>query len=890
MLPIEQTRPDPDALLHALRKEEEKAAKAKLKIFFGMCAGVGKTYDMLTAAHDAISKGIDVVIGIVETHKRPETEALVVNLPVIPRKKIDYRNNVVEEMDLDAILARKPKLVLVDELAHTNAPGSRHLKRYQDVQELLDNGIDVYTTLNVQHLESRADAVAQITGSLVRETVPDSIFERADDIEVIDLPPDELLKRLEEGKVYSPERSQQAIQNFFRKGNLTALREMSLRLTAERVDHQLRDYMRTERIAGPWKSGQRLVVGISPSPHSVSVLRWARRLSYTMNASWVVVCVETSAALPESDKEQLSKNISLARKLGAEIITTSDENVSDALIRVAREQNATQILVGKSKRGLFSHSQRLIEDLVEKSHNVDVYIVGQEDNTQQEKKRRAIPKLQSSITHYSLASAIVAIVALCCFPFAQLIGYRTVSMIILLTVSLLPLRMGPGPVLVAAAMGALVWDFFFIPPIFTFSIGRVEDVMMLGVYFIVALVTGVLTARVRAREKAVRQREERTAALFSLTNNLSSAHSQEEVIQAAVSNIKKYFDADVAMILGEADGEISAQPHPASSFDLDVKEYGVASWSYWNEKKAGKYTDTLPSAEATYFPISGPRYPLGVVGVRLHRNEKLTSDQETSLDNFISQIASAMERELLNDVNKRSIVVAESERLYKILFNSISHELRTPIAAIMGASENLTKISANQGATSTDEYTKEIHIAAERLNRLVANLLDMSRLESGMIQPKMDWCDIHDLINAAVKGLDRELSRHSVIVNVQDEMPLVKLDFGLVEQALTNLVHNAAVHTPEGSSITINAKVEERQCVFVVADSGPGLAKDDLPKVFEKFYRAEGMKSGGSGLGLTIAKGFAEAHKGTLTARNRDSGGAEFTLKIPLTAEPSIRP
>jgi two-component system sensor histidine kinase KdpD len=890
MLPIEQSRPDPDALLHALRKEEEKAAKAKLKIFFGMCAGVGKTYDMLTAAHDALSKGIDVVIGIVETHKRPETEALVVNLPVIPRKKIDYRNNVVEEMDLDAILARKPKLVLVDELAHTNAPGSRHLKRYQDVQELLDNGIDVYTTVNVQHLESRADAVAQITGSLIRETIPDSIFERADDIEVIDLPPDELLKRLEEGKVYSPERSQQAIQNFFRKGNLTALREMSLRLTAERVDHQLRDYMRTERIAGPWKSGQRLVVGISPSPHSVSVLRWARRLSYTMNASWVVVCVETSAALPESDKEQLSKNISLARKLGAEIITTSDENVSDALIRVAREQNATQILVGKSKRGLFSHSQRLIEDLVEKSHNVDVYIVGQEDNTQQEKKRRAIPKLQSSITHYSLASAIVAIVALCCFPFAQLIGYRTVSMIILLTVSLLPLRMGPGPVLVAAAMGALVWDFFFIPPIFTFSIGRVEDVMMLGVYFIVALVTGVLTARVRAREKAVRQREERTAALFSLTNNLSSAHSQEEVIQAAVSNIKKYFDADVAMILGEADGEISAQPHPASSFDLDVKEYGVASWSYWNEKKAGKYTDTLPSAEATYFPISGPRYPLGVVGVRLHRNEKLTSDQETSLDNFISQIASAMERELLNDVNKRSIVVAESERLYKILFNSISHELRTPIAAIMGASENLTKISANQGATSTDEYTKEIHIAAERLNRLVANLLDMSRLESGMIQPKMDWCDIHDLINAAVKGLDRELSRHSVIVNVQDEMPLVKLDFGLVEQALTNLVHNAAVHTPEGSSITINAKVEERQCVFVVADSGPGLAKDDLPKVFEKFYRAEGMKSGGSGLGLTIAKGFAEAHKGTLTARNRDSGGAEFTLKIPLTTEPSIRP
>jgi len=665
---------------------------------------------------------------------------------------------------------------------------------------------------------------------------------------------------------------------------------MSLRLTAERVDHQLRDYMRTERITGPWKSGQRLVVGISPSPHSVSVLRWARRLSYTMNASWVVVCVETSAALPDSDKEQLSKNISLARKLGAEIITTADENVSDALIRVAREQNATQILVGKSKRGLFSRSQRLIEDLVEKSHNVDVYIVGQEDTTQQEKKRRAIPKLQSSITQYTLASAIVVVVALLCFPFQQIIGYRTVSMIILLTVSLLPLRMGPGPVLIAAGTGAIMWDFFFVPPIFTFSIGRVEDVMMLAAYFIVAIVTGVLTARVRAREKAVRQREERTSALFSLTNNLSSAHSQKEVIQAAVSNIRKFFDADVAMILGEADGEISARPHSASSFSLDAKEYSVASWTYWNEKKAGKYTDTLPSAEATYFPISGPRYPLGVVGVRLHRNEKLSSDEETSLDNFISQIASAMERELLNDVNKKSIVVAESERLYKILFNSISHELRTPIAAIMGASENLTKLSIDQATPSTEEYTKEIHIAAERLNRLVANLLDMSRLESGMIQPRLDWCDVHDLINAAIKGLDRELSHHSVIVKVQEEMPLVKLDFGLVEQAVTNLVHNAAVHTPEGSSITIDARVVEKECVFVVADNGPGLAKEDLRKVFEKFYRAEGMKSGGSGLGLTIAKGFAEAHKGTVTARNRDSGGAEFTLRIPLTIEQSIQP
>jgi two-component system sensor histidine kinase KdpD len=882
MAPVDETRPDPDALLHALKKEEENAAKAKLKIFFGMCAGVGKTYDMLTAAHEIRLKGIDVVVGIVETHKRPETEALLQGLAVVPRKKIDYRGTILEEMDLDAILARKPKLVLVDELAHTNAPGSRHLKRYQDVEELLDNGIDVYTTLNVQHLESRADAVAQITGSMIRETVPDSIFELADDIEVIDLPPDELLKRLADGKVYAPERSQQAIQNFFRKGNLTALREMSLRLTAERVDHQLRDYMRTQRISGPWKSGQRFIVGISPSPHSVSVLRWARRLSYTMNASWAVVCVETSIPLDDADKEQLSKNIELARELGAEIVTTSDESVADALIRVAHEQNATQILVGKSKRGIFSRSQRLIENLVENSHNVDIYIVGQEDTSQQERKRRAIPKLQSTITQYSVAAAIVVIVAFACFPFAPLIGYRTVSMIILLTVSLLPLRMGPGPVLVAAGVGAIMWDFFFIPPLFTFSVGHVEDVLMLGAYFIVALVTGVLSARVRTREQAVRQRERKTAALFSLTNDLSSSHSQEEVIQSAVSNIKKYFDADVAIVLGEADGEISSKPHAASSMELDAKEFGVASWAYWNEKKAGKNTDTLPSAQATYFPISGPRYPLGVIGVRLRGDEKLSSDQETSLENFIAQIASAMERELLNDINKKSIVVAESERLYKTLFNSISHELRTPIATIMGASENLLHVFAKETAQPANEYTKEIHIAAERLNRLVANLLDMSRLESGMIQPKMDWCDISDLINVALKGLEQELAGYSVNVSVQPDMPLVRLDFGLIEQALTNLIHNAIVHTPEGTTIGVDAKILERECVISVADNGKGLSKEDLRKVFEKFYRAEGLKGGGAGLGLPISKGFVEAHQGTIAARNRDSGGAEFTIRIPM--------
>ncbi len=882
-----QTRPDPDALLDLLKTEEKKQKKGKLKVFFGMCAGVGKTYDMLKDAHEAQKKGIDLVVGYVETHKRPETEALIAGLPLIPRRTVTYRGSALEEMNLDAILARKPQLVLVDELAHTNAPESRHAKRYQDVLELLDNGVDVFTTLNVQHLESRADTVAQITGSIVRETVPDSVFAMADEVEVIDISPEELLKRLAEGKVYSPERSKRAIENFFRKGNLSALREMSLRLTAERVDRQVRDYMEKQRISGPWKSGQRFLVGVSASLRSISVIRWARRISYTMDASWVVVHVERSSPSDEKDKEQLSKNIKLARELGAEIITTADDDVAAALVRVARNQNATQIMVGKPERGFLSDSSRLLEQLLEKSEDLDIYIVGQEEDIQQERKRRFFPEIQSVLPQYLIAIAVVLAVALICFPLTRFVGYKTISFIILLAVSLLPLRLGPGPVLVAGGLGALLWDFFFIPPIFTFSIGHIEDVLMLLMFFIVAIVTGVLSARVRAREKAIRSREERTSALFSLTKDLSSSHSQNEVIKAAVDNIKKYFNADVVVVLGDADGEIASSAHPTSSMIPDTKEFGVAAWSYWNEKRAGKFTDTLPSAEATYFPMKGPRYPLGVIGVKI--NQKLSSDHENLLENFIAQISSAIERELLSEISTKSIIVAESERLYKTLFNSVSHELRTPVATIMGASENILRDASQQSPSTNEEYAREIHSAAERLNRLVANLLDMTRLESGMIQPKLDWCDIRDVINSAIKGLDKELSPNQVTVNVEEDMPLVQLDFGLIEQALTNLLHNAAIHAPSETAICVQASHNNGACVIVVSDAGPGLPPEGAKRVFDKFYRAPTAKTGGTGLGLPIAKGFVEAHKGTITARNRPGGGAEFTISIPAkstTIEP----
>ncbi len=877
-------RPDPDALLHALKKEEEAASRAKLKIFFGMCAGVGKTYEMLKAAHEAKAKGIDVVIGFVETHRRPETEALTQNLPAIPRRSVDYRGTLLEEMDLDAILARKPRLVLVDELAHTNAPGSRHKKRFQDVQEILDSGIDVYTTLNVQHLESRADTVAQISGAIVRETVPDSVFEQADEVEIIDIPPDELLKRLSEGKVYTPERSQRAIQNFFTKGNLTALREMSLRLTAERVDHQLREYMRTERISGPWKSGQRFLIGITSSPHSISLIRWARRMAYTMNASWVAVYVETSKAASGPSKEQLAKNFKLARELGAEIVTTSDEDVAQALVRVAHEQKATQILVGKSERP-FPFKNRFLNNVLDKSGGLDVYVVGGEEPRDERVKHFRIPEIHSGLLQYSVAAASIFLAALICYPVRSFLGYQTVSLVLLMVVALLPLKLGAGPVLLSAGLSALVWDYFFIPPTFTFSITTAQDVLMLFTYFAIASVTGTLSARIRARERAVRQREERTTALYTLTRDLSDATNQDEVAGATVSNIKKFFDAEVAVFLSDPDGEIFTRPHPAGTFAVDEKEFSVAAWVYWNERKAGRFTDTLPFAGATYYPMSGPRYPLGVIAVRSNAQEQLSLDQETLLQNFISQIASTLEREQLNEMAKKSIAFVESERLYKTLFNSISHELRTPIAAIVTASEGLLNQHSGPGPGGGTEVwrnlTGEIHTAAERLNRLVENLLDMTRLESGRITPRRDWCDMRDLLNNAVRKLGKELLHHTVVVDVPPEMPLVRLDFGLMEQAITNLLHNASLYTPRGSRIDVRASVDGQDLVITVSDKGPGFPEETLPKVFGKFYRVPGTKAGGTGLGLSIVKGFVEVHGGSIAVRNRHEGGAEFIIRIP---------
>jgi two-component system sensor histidine kinase KdpD len=875
-------RPDPDILLRALKRQQQRTPGGKLKIFFGMCSGVGKTTEMLKEAQAVRAHGTDVVIGCVETYGRQDTAALVEGLPRLSRKSVGADGSVREEMDLDALLERKPALVLVDDLAHTNAPGSRHTRRYLDVEELLRHGIDVYTTLNVGHLESRSDTAARIMRVAVGETVPDSILERADEVEVIDISPEELLQRFREGKANT---ANGGAGHSFSIGNLSALREMSLRVTADRVDRQLREYMQSQQIPGPWKTGQRLIVGISASPHSAELIRWAARIASGQDTSWVAVHVESPRPLGNSEKEQLAKNIRLARELGAEVMSTSGDDPGEALVRVAHRENCTQLLIGKPRPGTFRSSGRILAHVIERSGDLDVYVVGGDPGPADKRLRLTIPEFRSGPGSYVIAAVLVCAVALACFPWSHTIGSQTIALVLLLTVAVLPLRFGMGPVLSAAALSAAAWVYLYTEPYYRFAVARLEDALMLVMYFFIATVSGVLTTRTRAQERALRVREERAIALSTLSGDLAVAQTKDAVAAAAVTNLRRFFNADVVVFLGKTDGDIFTAAHSSSTFAVDEPDMNVAAWVYWNEQRAGMFTQTLPSAGATYFPLSGPRYPLGVIGLRLPA--PLSIDQDRQLDNFIRQIASALERETLNDITTKAVVVEESEKLYRTLFNSISHEMRTPLSAIMGSSETLLNDQTASDATMRRDLTKSIHEAAERMNRLVENLLDMSRLESGLLQPKADWCDPQDIVHLTLKKLTRELGGHEVVTDIADDLPLIKGDFALLEQVVINLVVNATLYAPPGARIRISACVEDSAFVLSVENSGPPIPRGEEERIFDKFYRLPGSRPGGTGLGLSIARGFVQAHQGTLTAEAGRTSGAKFIIRLPIEPLPA---
>jgi two-component system sensor histidine kinase KdpD len=877
----EENRPDPDELLASIKLEEEKSKRGKLKIFFGMCAGVGKTYTMLKSAQAEKLKGIDLVIGYIETHQRKETEDLVKGLEVVPRKTMEYKGASLGEVDLEAVIARRPQVVLIDELAHTNAPGSRHLKRYQDVMDILDNGIDVFTTLNVQHIESRSDTVVQITGIAVRETIPDDIFENADEIELVDITPDELLTRFADGKVYTPERSKEAILNFFRKGNITALREMALRIAADRVDVQLRQYMQHKRITGPWKSGMHLLVSIGPSPHSAKLLRWAKNLSYTMGATLLALYVESTRKLTAAQEVQLNKNINLAKQLGAEFRKISGDDLVKAILSVAQRENITHIIIGKPRhRNMLSMFRlgNLLNRLIRLSGNIDVYVLGS-DLPGDDKYRRNIPILSfsSGFSQYLLAGIITIFTAVACYPVRDIIGYQVVAFALLFEVSILAIFLGIGPILLSATLSALLWDFLFIPPSFTLHIDRPEDVLMLIMYFIIVMLNGILTSKVRRQERMTREREERTRALYQLTMELSSASGIDEVLKVSIKDIEKFFKIAGAIILNSGQKELDKEIRHESELVLSDTELSIASWTFHHSRKAGKYTDTLPSTPYTFYPLNGTRHNLGVIAVK--QNKAFKGDEEIFWDTFRTQISNALEREFLNDLARKAQILDESDKLYKTLFNSISHELRIPVATIMGASDTL--LSADYDKETHSRLFSEILMASERLNRLIENLLNISRLESGRITPKVDWLDVHDLLNKVTGSLASELLQFNLEVVIPDDMPLVRSDFGLLEQVLHNLVYNSTQYSPRQTTIRIKMYYEKPHFVMQVMDRGPGFPQDAIPYVFNKFYRVEGTQTGGTGLGLSIVKGFVESLNGTVKIENRKNGGARITVRIP---------
>jgi len=886
-------RPDPDALLAAVQRQEAQQKRGRLRIYFGMAAGVGKTYTMMSSAHLAKADGIDVVIGYVETHKRAETESLVPGLEMIPRQKLEYRGTTLEEMDLDAILARRPQLVLVDELAHTNAPGSRHTKRYQDVLELLNAGINVWTTINVQHFESRADTAAQITGIIIHETVPDTLLDMADEIELIDLSPEELRKRLSEGKVYSADRIETAGNNFFRIGNLSALREMSLRLTAEHVDHKLQDYRHLKSITSSWKSGERLMVAIGPSPFSEKLIRWTRRIAYNLEAPWIGVYIQSLQPLPSDAQERLSHNLELVRSLGGEVITTTANNISEGLLRVAHQRNVTQIVVGKPQHNFWQSLARggsLIDHVIRASGDIDIYVVTGDETSPSTKRRGWLPQSERHSTWYQyfMALGIVMLVAFLdriLIDALPEIGYQAVGLTELLAVLLIAAYLGRGPALAAATMSAFSWNYLFIEPRYTFYISQPEDVILFGLYFAIAIFTGNLTARIRSQERQARTNADQSQALYTLAHETATAVTMDDVLHKALSQMEQMFDAEVAILMAE-DDRLGTQPYPGSSLALTEKDYSVALWVYQNGIPAGRFTETLPLASAQFLPLRTPSRTVGVIGIRMHQDERTSFEQANLLETFVSQIALVIEREILDARAEQSAMLRESERLFTTLLNSISHELRTPIATIAGAASSLLDPATSTQPNAHQQLTHDIQSAADRLNRLVENLLDMSRLESERLTLKRDWCDVGEIIGTAVQRLEQHHNTHPIAIVIAPDLPLIQVDFVLIEQVLVNLIDNASAYTPNGTSIEIRVLAQNNQMIIQIADHGAGIPPELLDRIFDKFYRLPGTATGGTGLGLSISRGLIEAHGGTVDAQNRPEGGAVFTIRLPLNGAP----
>jgi two-component system, OmpR family, sensor histidine kinase KdpD len=885
-------RPDPDALLARVKEQQALEARGKLKIFFGAAAGVGKTYAMLEAAREKRADGLDVAVGYVESHGRAETAALLEGLEVSPPRLVEYHGATLREFDLDGALARRPQLLLVDELAHTNAPGSRHAKRWQDVLELLDAGVDVFTTVNVQHVESLNDVVAKITGVVVRETLPDSVLDRADEVELIDLPPDDLLERFREGKVYVPHQAEEALRNFFRKGNLIALRELALRRTAERVDAQMRSYMRDHAIGAIWPTSERLLVAVSASPFSVQLVRAAKRMAERLGAEWWVAYVETPAQLrlPPESKDRVAETLRLAESLGGKTVTLTGARMSEEILAFARQRNVTRIVVGKPQRSLWKRIVlgSIVDALVQGSGDIDIAVISgdKHEPAPAPLRRRIAPPTSWSGYAQALATVMVATgVAWLMFPFFEI---SNLVMVYLLGIVLVARRQGRGPSLLASILSVAAFDFFFVPPHLTFTVSDVRYLVTFVVMLLVGIVISGMTIRIRAQAEAVREREQRTAALYAMSRELASTRGVEDLVRITVRHVAEVFGVRTIVLLPE-DGRLATRGDPDTDAPLDGNEVGVARWVFEHRQPAGLGTNTLPGAARLYVPLLASRGCAGVLGVRPADPHAFdTPERLHQLETFADQTALAIERARLTEEAQETQLRMETERLRNSLLSSVSHDLRTPLATITGAATTLLEQGGRLDAPAQRDLLESVREEADRLNRLVQNLLEMTRLESGALDLHKEWHSMEEVIGAALRRLDKRLAGRRITTRVLPDLPLVAMDDVLIEQVLVNLIDNALKYTPPGSPVEIVATATDQAVTVEVADRGPGVPAGQEEKIFEKFYRGQPRDGRGAGLGLAICRGVVRAHGGRIWAQNLPGGGVAFLFTLPVTESPPV--
>ncbi len=881
-------RPSPEAMLKLAKAEEAAEGQGRLKIFLGYAAGVGKTYAMLESAESLELDGRDVVAAYVESHGRFETDSLLglSGVEIIPSAQIDYMGVTLQEMDIDAVLARKPQIALVDELAHTNAPGSRHEKRWQDVEELLAAGIDVYTTVNIQHFESLNDIVAQITGVVVRETVPDRLLDQAFEIKLVDIPPEDLLQRLHEGKVYIPEKAALAMEKFFKPGNLMALRELSLRRTASRVDDQMRAYMESRSIAGPWHVAERLLVCVSGSPFSERLIRTTRRLADEMKAPWHTVYIETPGGgrhLREN-RERVWRDHRLAESLGSQVATVTATSVADAVIDFAVKHNVTKIVVGKPSKPRWREFLRppLVDQIIRLSGTIDVYVVSINSAETKPEAATARQRKQFVWSGYMASAALVAGATVAGLLVRPFLAPTNLVMIYLLAVVLAAVRLGLRPAIMTAFLSVFAFDFFFVPPHLTLAVADTEYLITFVALFTVGVVISKLVATAGERAVTIREREVQTASLYYLSRDLAAAADIEAILVAIIRNFGESFNGLMLILLPE--GERLETMAASQGMRLDDKEMAVADWAFRNRQAAGRGTGTLRSAALLYLPLQTSASVLGVVGVKLEEESDYSNPlSRRLLEAFASQATLAIERVQLVKQAEQAQLIQARESLERALLNSVSHDLRTPLVSITGALGTLR----DEGHRLNDESRRELLDAAweegARLNRFVGNLLDMTRLEAGAVKLREELCDVEDLVGCALAAVEQRLGTRNVDVHLQPGLPLVQMDMALMTQVLVNLLDNALKYSPATGSIDISARSKDSKVEMEIADRGPGVPDQDLKRIFDKFYRIpvpEG--AGGTGLGLAICKGLVEAHGGKIRAENRAGGGLRVIITLPV--------